>query len=87
MPRSTRKRWDEAAGGGIDIERMGLRELIALSAQIEELLPHREREERRALKHQMHALACAAGYSLDDVLGGSKRGAGRQARALNGTSH
>lgn len=56
------------------IEKMSVKELRELRTRIDSAITARQSKDRAELKQKMIALAEEAGLSLDDVLGGGRRG-------------
>ena len=65
------------------IERMTYAELVALRDRIEEAMATARANERAALKAKIAAIASAAGYTVAEVLGASKRTAATKVRYRN----
>ena len=59
------------------LEKMSVKELRDLKSRIDTAITQRQSKDRAELKQKMMALAEEAGLSLDDVIGGSRRGSGR----------
>jgi DNA-binding protein H-NS len=56
------------------LEKMTVKELRDLKTRIDMAISARQSKDRTELKQKMMALAEEAGLSLDDVLGGTRRG-------------
>lgn len=56
------------------LDKMPVKELRDLKARIDSAIAVRQSKDRAELKQKMVALAEEAGLSLDDVLGGGRRG-------------
>ncbi len=56
------------------LDKMNVRELRELKTRIDAAITARQTKDRAELKQKMIALAEEAGLSLDDVIGGGRRG-------------
>lgn len=56
------------------LEKMTVKELRELKGRIDSAIASRQAKDRAELKQKMIALADEAGLTLDDVLGGARRG-------------
>jgi DNA-binding protein H-NS len=56
------------------LEKMSVKELRDLKSRIDSAISARQAKDRAELKQKMMALAEEAGLSLDEVLGGARRG-------------
>lgn len=60
----------------IQLDKMTVKELMALDAELQAAIVARKQEEKIELREKMQALAEKSGFSVDEVFGKAKRGNG-----------
>lgn len=58
------------------LEKMSVKELIALQADVEAAIAARKQEERNEVKEKLAALAEKSGFSVDELFGKARRNGG-----------
>lgn len=66
-----------------NLDKFSYADLIQLQQEVEEVLAARKQAEAREVKEKAHAIAEAAGFSLDEILGFKRRGGGASIKYRN----
>jgi DNA-binding protein H-NS len=67
----------ETAVKDIQLEKMNVKDLLALEVEVQAAIAARRQEERADVKEKLQALAEKNGYSVDELFGKGKRGGSR----------
>ena len=66
-----------------NLDKFSYADLLQLQQEVEEALAARKQAEAREVKEKAHAIAEAAGFSLDEILGIKRRGGGASIKYRN----
>ena len=57
----------------VQLDKMSVKELMALEVEVREAIIERKQQERADVTEKLHALAERSGYSVDELLGKTRR--------------